>query len=246
MNIVEAIGGGLTGTTALSVFQEALHKIDPKAPRPLLHQDTLGKKAKVKKGKKNTAKRHLKTAAGLAYNAIYFSLPVLGKKQNAPLSGSLLGAAAGLWNAFGKKTKGSRKQKPKARQRLYNILFYTTAGFLAGEVIKHVPVKSKKQNGSKREHYEIKERKPLAEVEKKALSTILFIDDVPVGYQIHKEGNELCFEPSQYSAKECCPPKFSILPDGESWLFEPNTLEADLQNQVIQEIMTIDAGKLLG
>jgi hypothetical protein len=245
MNWIGAVEGGLTGTAALKVIQETLHKIDGSAPRPFLRAPVAGKKAKRKEGKGVVTKRHLQQAGELLGSVLYFGAPALGDKDKAPLLGGAMGAAAGLWVVFGKKQKGDRKQKKKISRKVYNLFLYTAAGILAGEAIKHFSPAAKKQDARKNNQEEKKLDTPFQKLETKTLSTILYIEGEPVGYQIQKEEGRLCFDPSQHSAKECCPPRFKVVPDGTSWLFEPATLTSELQNQVIQELQTLEAGKLL-
>jgi hypothetical protein len=250
MNVIGAVEGGVTGTAALSLLQEMLHKVDPTSPRPLLHHEAERKKAKRKRATGKKAKMLLtgnkvQNAGELLANVFYFGLPALGDKNGAPLKGSIIGAAAGLWHAFGTGTKRGGKKKRKMRHRLYNLFLYTTAGLLAGEMIKHAPLKNKKQTAEWKKRNEAATTTPIQQEETNSISAVLFVDEVPVGYEIHKTLEGLLFEPTQYSAKECCPPRFSVMPDGESWLFEPANLAPHLQAQVVQEIRTIEAGNLL-
>ena len=76
------------------------------------------------------------------------------------------------------------------------------------------------------------------------LSTILFIDDVPVGYEVEKQENRLLFRPTQYSAKECCPPHFSLSCVEGNWQVDGH-LDPALQTQVYQDLQRFKAGNLL-
>jgi hypothetical protein len=149
MNLASAIEGGITGATTLSLIQEALHKIDPKAPRPLLHQSGAIKKLKKKSGKKgsHSGKFYIKLAGELLATASYFGLSGLGKKKNVVLRGSLLGAMAGLGAAFfnedsdeaTKAKDGERTayaEREDMRKKVLTVALYTAGGMLSGIAIK--------------------------------------------------------------------------------------------------------------
>jgi hypothetical protein len=191
------------------------------------------------------SKNKSKTACELLTNVLYFGLPALGNKNRTPLNGGLVGAAARLWHAFGTGTKKDGKKKRKMRQRLYNLFLYTTAGLLAGEIIKHIPVKGRQQKTGNQQRSDTEQPTVVQQKEAKSISAVLFVDEFPVGYEIYKTQEGLSFEPTKFSAKECCPPKFSVTKDGNSWLFDPANLASHLQEQVVQELRTIEAGNLL-
>src|SRR4028118_1630668 len=103
MKLANAIEGGITGATTLTLLQEALHKIDPKAPRAkLLNSPGIIKRLKKQSKKKGgiSNKLYINLAGELLSNAAYFGLSALGKKKNAVLRGGILGLAAGLGSAF--------------------------------------------------------------------------------------------------------------------------------------------------
>jgi hypothetical protein len=158
MKLAQAIEGGLTGASTLSLLQAALHKIDHKAPRPLFHQSGLIKKLKKHSGKKGKQdnKLYMQLAAELLANAAYFGLAGLGKKKNAILRGGLLGAAAGLGSAFMRDEHempdpdtldGSpviQATSNSTKQKLITIGLYTAGGLLAGVAVKKLNTKKKK------------------------------------------------------------------------------------------------------
>lgn len=161
MTIANAIEGGLAGATTLTLLEEALHKIDPKAPRTSLNKTGIIKKLKKgsrKKGVKAT-KLYIALAVELLTSASYFGLTALGKKKNAVLRGSLLGAAAGLGTAFltsdddkedPTKDKDSFSKSSDAQKKMLTIALYTAGGMLAGLAIKRINTKKSKKNKKKK------------------------------------------------------------------------------------------------
>ena len=157
MKIAQAIEGGLTGVSTIGLLQEALHKIDHKAPRPLLNQSGLIKKLKKTSGKNGTksTKLYISLAAELLGSAAFYGLTGLGKKKNAVLRGGLLGAAAGLGAAFmsdknenefdelhGASHKSSTDD---AKEKALTVALYTAGGLLAGGAIKKFDQKLSKK-----------------------------------------------------------------------------------------------------
>jgi hypothetical protein len=123
MNWIGAVEGGLTGTAALKVLQETLHKIDKNSPRPFLHTPGGNGKAKSKKGKNRLSAQPWKQGGELLSSVLFFGVPALADKSKAPLVGGLMGAAAGLWNAFAVKEKRKGKQKRKPVSGSINFFF---------------------------------------------------------------------------------------------------------------------------
>ena len=76
------------------------------------------------------------------------------------------------------------------------------------------------------------------------LSTILFFDQVPVGYSLEQKGNHLHFIPSIHSQKECCPPTFSLTQSSNQWRFDSN-IDAEIQKQVMNTLEEFKMGKLI-
>jgi len=77
-----------------------------------------------------------------------------------------------------------------------------------------------------------------------ALSTILYIDDVPVGYEITRKGNYILFSPTRFSEKTCCPPQFSALRQASGYHFA-EAITDDVKAQAVQALTQLEAGKLL-
>ena len=147
MKLANAIEGGITGATTLSLLQEALHKIDSKAPRAkLLNSPGILKRLKKQSKKKGVLsnKLYINLAGELLSNAAYFGLTALGKKKNAVLRGGLLGAAAGLGSAF---LNDNNEEDPAAdtlKNKILTLTLYTAGGMLAGAAIKKISKKRKK------------------------------------------------------------------------------------------------------
>jgi hypothetical protein len=202
MNWIGAVEGGLTGTATLKVLQETLHRIDKKAPRPFLETNKYGKKVKKGKGKQRPAKQQVNKAVELLSGVLYFGIPALAEKSKAPVLGGLLGAAAGLWSAFGTKSEKKVKRKKKRRQQLYKLFLYTAAGILSGEAIRHLPGKDQIKPSAKKQWQEVEQQNTRKSAGIKQVSTILYIDEVPVGYHVHVDDHCLVFSPSQYMSCE--------------------------------------------
>ena len=166
MKLASAIESGLTGASTLSLLQEALHKIDPKSPRPLLYKS--GILDKLKNGKKKDAtKLYIQLAGELLSNAAFYGLTGLGKKKNAVLRGGILGAAAGLGSVFlthdkegteitkldGTPQLKSGKRQTTLKDKALTVGLYTAGGILAGLAVKKLngkKLKGKKGNRKKK------------------------------------------------------------------------------------------------
>ena len=99
MKPLTALGGGLAGAVAVTLFNESVKRIVPQAPR----MDLLGMNA-VSRGLSAagipTSNRQqlfkLALAGDLISNALYYSVAGIGKEKNVWVRSSLLGLAAGL------------------------------------------------------------------------------------------------------------------------------------------------------
>jgi hypothetical protein len=154
MKLASAIEGGVTGATTLSLLQEALHKIDAKAPRPLLHKSGILKQLKKHSGKGNNHKLYIKLAGELLGNAAFFGMAGLGKRKNAVLTGGLLGAAAGLGTAFLQDDEEGKDgfegiqngfTRAELEKKMLTVALYTAGGLLSGFAIKKLKKKSLKK-----------------------------------------------------------------------------------------------------
>jgi hypothetical protein len=154
MKLASAIEGGITGATTLTLLQEALHKMDAKAPQDFLHKSGILKKLKKHTGKLNNKNKfYIDLAGELLKNASYFGLAGLGKRKNAVLTGGLLGAAAGLGMAFLNEDEDEKNEglnnatdaHATLNKKLLTIILYTTGGLLAGTAFKRINKKTLKK-----------------------------------------------------------------------------------------------------
>ena len=76
------------------------------------------------------------------------------------------------------------------------------------------------------------------------LSTVLFIDDTPVGYQVNKKEDKLLFIPTQFSAKTFNKPQLSLSCVDGMWLMDSD-VEGSLKIQVFQDVERFKAAGLL-
>jgi hypothetical protein len=99
MRPLTALGGGLAGAVAVTLFNESIKKIVPQAPR----MDLLGMNAVSRglnaSGVSPSSRQQLFTlalAGDLISNALYYSAAGIGKEKNVWVRSSLLGLAAGI------------------------------------------------------------------------------------------------------------------------------------------------------
>lgn len=77
------------------------------------------------------------------------------------------------------------------------------------------------------------------------LSTILYIDAEPVGYEVSRRGEAILFTPARFTKQGCCPPQFSASKQGHDY----HIIEAipeEVQEQALDTLHQLEAGKLLG
>lgn len=77
-----------------------------------------------------------------------------------------------------------------------------------------------------------------------ALSTVLYIEDVPVGYEVSRRGEYILFTPTRFTEKTCCPPQFSVSKQGDGYHFS-EAVDEDIKGQAVQAIQRMQTGKLL-
>ncbi|HYH14156.1 MAG TPA: hypothetical protein VD794_02985 [Flavisolibacter sp.] len=77
-----------------------------------------------------------------------------------------------------------------------------------------------------------------------ALSTVLYVEDVPVGYEVSRQGDFILFTPTRFTEKSCCPPQFSVMKQGNEYRFSEAITE-DMKGQAVQALNQLQAGKLL-
>lgn len=76
------------------------------------------------------------------------------------------------------------------------------------------------------------------------LSTILFIEDAPVGYQVKKSGSNLLFTPSPFSLGVNESPQFTLSKVDGLWLLE-GEVERGVRQQVYKDVERFRAAGLL-
>jgi hypothetical protein len=161
MKLENAIEGGLTGATTISLLGETLRKIDGNSSHHNVF-DGKGlkkrfKKVKSKKSGKST-KEFIQLAGDLLGSTSFLGLSSLGKKKNAALRGALLGAAAGLGAVLlsdndereekedGHKAYASSKlAEDTLLTKATHVALFTAAGFVAGKLIQGATKNKKKK-----------------------------------------------------------------------------------------------------
>lgn len=99
MSIVQSLGSGLVGATALTLVHETVRQVVPTAPRmDLLGVRALGRAARgLDREPPARGRLHdLALVADLASNAAYFGLVGAGRPEGAIARGAVLGLAAGI------------------------------------------------------------------------------------------------------------------------------------------------------
>ena len=76
------------------------------------------------------------------------------------------------------------------------------------------------------------------------LSTVLFIDDNPVGYELSRKQNEVRFTPTRFTAKACCPPQFIVTANNGAFNFD-SAIGEELKEQAIHTLEELQVGNLL-
>ncbi|MGN6491264.1 MAG: hypothetical protein ACTHLE_04655 [Agriterribacter sp.] len=149
MNVAKVLESGLTGAATLTLLQETLDQLDPKAPNSkLLHKRGIIrhlKHATERKGMK-AVKGYVKVAAELLGILGYYGLSGLGKRKNAVLRGGVLGAIAGAAVAFTQNNEN--EETPDAdvwRKRIVTVALYILGGLIAGKTAEYIKKKKKKK-----------------------------------------------------------------------------------------------------
>jgi hypothetical protein len=150
MKLANAIEGGITGATTLTLLQEAINSIDPKKPgMKFLQKPGIVKKlAKKKKNGEDQTKLYIQLAGELLSSAAYYGLTAVGKKKNAVLRGGLLGAAAGVGSVLFNNAENDEfrdNEDDDWQNQVITVALYTAGGLLAGYATKKMGKKSKKK-----------------------------------------------------------------------------------------------------
>lgn len=80
--------------------------------------------------------------------------------------------------------------------------------------------------------------------ERPMLSTVLFIDDAPVGYTIHLKGHKLVFTPSPFSSRFGDSPPFTLSKVDGLWLVD-GEVDSRIRQQVYGDLERFRAAGLL-
>lgn len=76
------------------------------------------------------------------------------------------------------------------------------------------------------------------------LSTVLFIDEAPVGYEVEQSGSKLLFIPSRFSSHSFGSPRFSLTRVEGCWRID-GEVDRTLQTEVLKSLEQLAAGGLL-
>ncbi len=136
-NLLAAVASGLVGAITLNAIHETARHLSNKAPRV----DRLGEQA-LAKTMKNLGSEpppfddlYVPTLAGdLASNSLYYALAGALGKQNAIVSGAVLGVGAGVGAVYLPDKMGLRKSYTAAtnERAAMTIVWYFAGGLAAG------------------------------------------------------------------------------------------------------------------
>ncbi|HEX8396490.1 MAG TPA: hypothetical protein VF644_03645 [Pyrinomonadaceae bacterium] len=135
--MLKALASGLFGAVVLNLVHETVRQFSDQAPRV----DLLGQQAIAETyeyfGAEPPAKNELYAMAltgDLTSNAVYYSLVAAGGTRNAVLTGTILGAAAGIGAVYLPDKIGLRSRyAAKTPQRAaMTFAYYTLGGVAAG------------------------------------------------------------------------------------------------------------------
>lgn len=135
--MLKALASGLLGAVVLNLVHESVRQFSDQAPRV----DLLGQQAIAETyeyfGAKPPAKNELYAmalAGDLTSNAAYYSLVAAGGAKNAVLTGTILGAAAGIGAVYLPDKIGlrSRYAAKTPKRAAMTAAYYTLSGFAAG------------------------------------------------------------------------------------------------------------------
>lgn len=159
MKLPAAIEGGLTGATTLGLIHETLNKISGSPHTNVFKKGRLGKrlrKAASRKGMK-AVRQYVRLAGDLLGSSAFWSLSAVGR-QNAVLTGGLLGTTAGLGSVFlngeepknGKRVNGHERQplmaeEEKLSTKILEVSLYTIGGLIAGTLVDRMGGKKRKK-----------------------------------------------------------------------------------------------------
>ena len=129
--MLNALASGLAGACAVTLMNETIRQFDEEAPR----LDLLGMRALAEV----VSPDNLRTKAmvgDIASNTLYYSIVGAAPPEQAPLCGATLGLCAGLGAVVlpGPMGLGDDATNRSKKTRILSVVYYTTAGLLAGIV----------------------------------------------------------------------------------------------------------------
>jgi hypothetical protein len=139
MKLTSALGG-LAGACALTLINQAIAKIDKKAPRlDLLGMNAVAKFVKSPKSAPLVVQKLLpmSVAGDLVSNSLYYSMASAGSKNKTLVRGLLLGLGAGLGAVALPKPMGLDESTTNltTRTQVMTIAWYIIGGVVAAAVI---------------------------------------------------------------------------------------------------------------
>jgi hypothetical protein len=135
--MLKALASGLFGAVVLNLVHETVRQFSDQAPRvDLLGQQAIAETYEyfdAEPPEKNELYK-MALAGDLTSNALYYSLVAVGGTKNAVLTGTILGAAAGIGAVYLPDKIGLRSRyAAKTSQRAaMTAAYYTLGGFAAG------------------------------------------------------------------------------------------------------------------
>ncbi len=149
----------MTGATAISLINETLNKINGSSHTNVFKKGRLKKrlrKGASRKGMK-AVRQYVRLAGDLLGSSAFLGLSAIGR-QNAVLTGGLLGTTAGLGSVFlnGEESKNGKRgigqngshvamEEEKLSTKILEISLYTIGGLIAGTLVDRMSQKKKKK-----------------------------------------------------------------------------------------------------
>ena len=159
MRPLTALGGGLAGAVAVTLFNESVKRIVPQAPR----MDLLGMNAVSRglsaAGIPTTNRQQLFTlalAGDLITNALYYSTAGIGKEKNVWVRSSLLGLAAGIGAVVlpGPLGLEDRHTNKSLSTKIMTVGLYVAGSVVTAAFIKLIASKVDRSQEKKKEEWE--------------------------------------------------------------------------------------------
>lgn len=129
-----ALASGLAGACAVTLMNETIRQFDEEAPR----LDLLGMRALADLISPDDNLRAKAMAGDIATNTLYYSIVAASPAAQAPICGATLGLGAGIGAVLlpGPLGYGDDTTNRSTKARVLSVVYYTTAGLLAGIVFR--------------------------------------------------------------------------------------------------------------